>query len=164
MQNAGRIDNICIRRLIGCKKRLVGRVMQMTRAKHEAGCLKDYPAISDFDVVITEQKRFIEKLKDDKCLLEGRIALLEKERKTVLSVLEITQKNADEILRQAKMEAQTIIADARKEAERIKNIAGPIGEVLKTEETLCGILDLIRDLKIISEDSQMGKTLSKAAT
>lgn len=125
---------------------------------------KEYMAINDLDSIIAEQKRFIEILKEDKFKLESRVALLEKERKTVLSVLEITQKNADEIIGQAKSEAQAIVTEARKEAERIKNIALPIKDVLKTEETLCGILNLIHDLKKISQEPQAAKTLSKAAT
>ena len=136
----------------------------MARAKHETGFIKDVPAINDLDAVIAEQKRFIEILKGDKSRLESRVSLLEKERKTVLSVLEITQKNADEIILQARAEAKSILSDARREADKIKNIAVPIDEVLKTEETLCGILDLIRDLKKTSRGPQTNKALSKTAT
>ncbi|MPN13323.1 hypothetical protein SDC9_160644 [bioreactor metagenome] len=122
--------------------------MQMMKGKHETGGFKNTSLQYDPESVIAEQKRFIEMLKEDKARLEGRIVLLEKERKTVLNVLDLTQRNSEEIIRQAKAEAQNIVADARMEAARIRNIAGgPLRDVLDMEATLSEILDMIRQLK-----------------
>lgn len=130
----------------------------MLKGKHETGGIKNGSIQFDPESVMGEQKRFIEALKEERSRLEGRVALLEKERKTVLNVLDLTQKNAEEIINQAKKEAQNIVADARMEAARIRNIAGgPLKDVLDMEATLSAILGMIRQLKSENETPDLIK-------
>lgn len=110
------------------------------------------------EIVIQEQKRFIENLKNEKLRLEQRLAVLENDRNTVLKVLDITQKNAEEIIGQAKAEAGMIVKAAQREAELLKNAANSyIRDMLNVENTLEGIMQMVQQLKTNVHEIEDGR-------
>ena len=122
--------------------------MQMQRSRRNKGEIQEIANTDETELIIQEQKRFIENLKNEKYRLEQRLAVLENDRNSVLSVLETTQKNADEIIRQAKTEASAIMKTAQREADLLKNAANTyIRDMLNVENTLEGIMQMVQLLK-----------------
>jgi cell division septum initiation protein DivIVA len=120
----------------------------MQRSRKNKGEIQEIKNTDETELIIQEQKKFIEILKNEKYRLEQRLAVLENDRNCVLNVLDITQKNAEEIIRQAKTEASTILKAAQKEAELIKNSANSyIRDMLNVESTLDGIVHMVQVLK-----------------
>jgi cell division septum initiation protein DivIVA len=120
----------------------------MQRSRKNKGEIQEIKNTDETELIIQEQKKFIEILKNEKYRLEQRLAVLENDRNCVLNVLDITQKNAEEIIRQAKTEASTILKAAQKEAELIKNSANSyIRDMLNVESTLDGIVHMVQALK-----------------
>lgn len=120
----------------------------MQRSRKYKGESQENKNTDDSESIIQEQKRFIENLKNEKYKLEQRLAVLEKDRNCVLSVLDTTQKNADEIIRQAKTEADFVLKAAHREAELLKNAANSyIRDMLNVENTLDGIMQMVQQLK-----------------
>lgn len=120
----------------------------MQRSRKNKGEIQKISNTDETELIIQEQKRFIENLKNEKFRLEQRLADLEKDRNCVLDVLDATQKNAEEIIRQAKIEASAIMKAAQKEAELLKNSANTyIRDMLNVENTLEGIMQMVQMLK-----------------
>ena len=133
----------------------------MQRSRRDKGENQEIARNDESEQIIQEQKRFIENLKNDKYSLEQRLAVLEKDRNSVLNVLDLTQRNADEIIRQAKTEANMIVKAAQREAELLKNAAnGYIRDMLNVENTLEGIMQMVQQLRTLvheMEDSRIAE-------